>query len=137
MVKRLFREHERAADSDPQRATDLKREIISELERHSKMEEQIVYPALKEKDEELFHEATEEHHAVDLLIGEVTNATPDNPAYKAKMSVLRENVEHHIEEEEGDGFKQLKKLSPERLTQIARRWQEMKEEGIPAFMQAV
>jgi hemerythrin-like domain-containing protein len=125
-VKRMFREFERSAKDDSERAGQVAEEIFTELKVHTECEERIVYPRLRRLDEEIFHEAEEEHHVVDVLMGELDDLQPDSPTYKAKMLVLRENVEHHIREEESEMFKQIRKLPKDELDQAARAWQAAK-----------
>ena len=124
-VKSLFDKFEKQADRDLQGASQLVDTILQELMRHAEMEEQIVYPALQEADGDVYHEAHEEHHVAELLVGEIGSMAPDD-VYKAKVIVLAENVRHHIEEEESEGFKLLKKLPREQLDEMASRWQEVK-----------
>ncbi|MEX2238227.1 MAG: hemerythrin domain-containing protein [Dehalococcoidia bacterium] len=133
-VKKMFRQFERMVETAPQDAAGLSQEIIRELELHTKLEEDIVYPSLQQQDEDLFHEAHEEHHVADLLIKEIQGLQAGDPTFKAKMTVLRENVEHHIEEEEGDMFKEIRKIDKARLTRMAEQWTARKEGGIPASM---
>lgn len=132
-VKQLFDSFEQQAESDIRGAALLVDRILEELTRHAEMEEQIVYPGLQEEDDDVYREAHEEHHVAELLMGEIAGMQPDG-TYKAKVIVLAENVRHHIEEEEVEGFKELKKLPPERLEQMATQWQEMKAQwkGKPA-----
>lgn len=133
-VKKMFKTFQQRIERNPDRAGDLGRQIIQELELHATLEERHVYPGLKEMHDDLFHEAEEEHHVAKLLMGELGTMMPTDPSYKAKMTVLQENVEHHIEEEEGDMFTQLRKLPNKRLMMMARVWKDRKESGIPASM---
>ena len=133
-VKKMFKQFEKDIEKSPQQAQGLGQEIISELELHTKLEERIVYPDLQKQDEDLYHEAEEEHHVADLLLKEVKELPPGDPSYKAKMMVLRENVEHHIEEEEGEMFKKIKKVDKTRLDRMASEWRTSKASGIPAGM---
>jgi len=109
-VKKLFQQFEKARAESRQQ--DLFDRIKAELERHTRIEEQVLYPALKQHRaaEDLVNESYQEHHVVDLLIGEISALSPDDEAFEAKVTVLQENVEHHIEEEESELFKQAKKL---------------------------
>jgi hypothetical protein len=133
-VKGLFKQFEKEVDSNPMRAGDLGRKILSELELHTKLEEQFVYPDLKNQDEDLYHEAEQEHHVADLLMKEVQAMSSSDPTYKAKMMVLRENVEHHIEEEQNEMFNKVAKVDQFRLQRMAEQWRSRKASGIPAGM---
>jgi hemerythrin superfamily protein len=127
-VKNLFKEFAGALDRDKSRARTLADEITTNLLAHTKLEEDIVYPTLKQQDASLFYEANEEHHVADVLINEIRQMNASDPAYAAKMEVLRTNVEHHIEEEEDEMFDQLKKLDNDILDEMAARWRSMKPE---------
>ena len=100
-----FRQAEEAEDMD--RMKELQKQIFSELETHTRIEEDIFYPAVREADEEelgdTVAEGIQEHHVVKVLMREVESVSGDE-TYTAKMKVLMENVEHHAEEEETDMF---------------------------------
>ena len=72
------------------------------------IEEEIFYPALKShpKAKDIVLEGYEEHHVVDLLMGELESLDVSDETWGAKATVMKENIEHHIEEEEGEMFKQ-------------------------------
>ncbi len=108
-VKGLFRTFEKARSED--RKKQLADEIMMELEVHSQIEEEIFYPAVREKvgEDELVAEAVEEHHVVDVLMKEIKQLEPSDERFEAKMTVLIENVEHHIEEEEKEMLPDAKK----------------------------
>jgi hypothetical protein len=84
--------------------------IKQELEVHEAIEEEIFYPALKEhaKARETVLEAYEEHHVVDTVMGELERTPFDDETWGAKAMVMKENLEHHIEEEEGEMFAQAR-----------------------------
>jgi hemerythrin superfamily protein len=115
-------------EHDRNRARTVVDEILTNLEVHTKLEEDIVYPRLKEQDPSLFYEANEEHHVADVLINEIRQTHIEDPAFSAKMEVLRTNVEHHMAEEENDMFDRLKKLDNDMLDQMAAQWRSMKPE---------
>ena len=87
---------------------DVFQTIRQELELHTHVEEQIFYPNLLENgDEELqkiVREGLEEHGQVKTLLTEMGPMSGDDEEFKAKLKVLMENVEHHVEEEEGEMF---------------------------------
>lgn len=124
-VKGLFDQFEKETQQSPSAGKATADKICSELIRHAEMEEKIIYPELKSQDEEIFYESTEEHHVVEMLITEIRAMRPD-PSWRAKVTVLGENVRHHIQEEEKEGFKQLRKLGASRLNEMGKRWQETK-----------
>lgn len=107
-VRGLFARFKTAEESgDTALMTELARKIITDLEVHTTIEEEIFYPAVKEAGEELkdtVDEGVEEHHVADTLIAEIKMLTPEDDAWTAKMKVLIESVEHHAEEEEQEMF---------------------------------
>jgi hemerythrin superfamily protein len=86
--------------------------IIEELSIHAGIEENVFYPAVRarfaERDESMVLEALEEHHVVKLLLRELESMDPRSERYVAKVTVLREIVEHHVEEEETELFKRVR-----------------------------
>jgi hemerythrin-like domain-containing protein len=82
------------------------RQIKTELELHTHVEEKIFYPALEKPEEthDLTLEAYEEHAVVKTLLAELSRATSADDEWQAKAKVLRENVEHHVKEEENELF---------------------------------
>lgn len=85
------------------------------LKEHTRREERIFYPAFREaaktkRDRQLFHEATEEHYVVDLVLPEVKQAVHEPDVFAARAKVLKELVEHHIEEEQDDMFPRARRL---------------------------
>lgn len=99
-VKGLFKEFEQTDDANAkQRAA---KTAMTELEIHSKLEEELVYPAIQSEinDDDLMDEALEEHHAVHGMIEELKKMKQRDEDYDAKFTELAENVKHHIQEEE-------------------------------------
>lgn len=90
-------------------------QIEIEIKVHSKIEEEMFYPAYKaaarkKDDREMFYEATEEHHVVDMVLPELKATDPKSEQFGAKAKVLKELIEHHAEEEETEMFKRARKL---------------------------
>lgn len=110
-VEKLFKEFEQAKGEG--RKQKLAHQICLELIVHSEIEEKIFYPACEGTvDEEEIKEGYVEHDAAKLLIAEITaNEGGDDEYFDTKVKVLKEEVEHHIEEEEGPGgiFAQARK----------------------------
>jgi hypothetical protein len=105
-VKKLLAELESTTERGVKTREQLYTTIRKELTAHEIIEEEIFYPALKNHPRavDIVLEGYEEHHVVDLLLGEL-DATPyDDEQWGPKAKVMQENVEHHIEEEEGDMF---------------------------------
>lgn len=102
-------------------------QIASALEAHTHIEETIFYPALQEQEElkDLVMEAFEEHKQVKTLIREMGNLTDGSEKFDAKLKVMKENVEHHVEEEENEMFPQVEQLFDE--SQLEELGQQMEE----------
>jgi hemerythrin-like domain-containing protein len=107
--------------------------IEEELKIHSQLEEEIFYPAYKKAarkkdDKELFYEATEEHHVVDMVLPALKAANPKSEEFGAKAKVLKDLVEHHIKEEEGQMFKKARQLMDNaQLTELGEQMAERQE----------
>lgn len=123
-VKDLFEEFEALDSSESREKRRVLKKIFAELAIHTQLEEELVYP-LVEHAQELVNEAREEHHVVDLIIAEIKKARSMNEKTDAKVKVLKEMVEHHIEEEETEMFQ---KLPSEELQEIGARVKVRKEE---------
>lgn len=103
-----------------ERATKRRKQLLDQLARevkiHAKIEEEVFYPAFKKaaqrkkEDKELFFEATEEHHVVDLVLPELQGAAVDSEEFGARAKVLKELIEHHIQEEEKQMFARARAL---------------------------
>ena len=131
-VKTLFEQFEAAGDAAYKLKKSIFETIKSELLVHMDIEESIFYPAVKaQPSEELkdeIREADEEHHVAKLLMAEISEMKPEDEQYDAKVTVLRENIEHHVKEEEGELFPNTKKrLSKEMLEQLGEEMEERKE----------
>ena len=101
-VEELFESFEKARGDE--RKQKLALEICKELTIHTILEEEIFYPALDGKvDEDLLKESFVEHDAAKLLIAEIENGEPSEEFFDSKVKVLKEEIEHHVEEEEKRG----------------------------------
>src|SRR5258705_12578123 len=136
----LKNDHEKVAgilekiEGTTERATKAREELFaqlkSELDIHTRIEETILYPALKEYEEtrDIALEAYEEHAIVKQLLEELNSSSKDDEQWTAKFTVLKENIEHHVEEEEGDMFKKARKvLSEDEIAMLGERLQEAKQ----------
>lgn len=108
-VEKLFKEFESAKDDS--RKEKLAGQICNELRVHTRIEEEIFYPESREflKDEEIVNEAIVEHQSAKELIEQIEGLSPSDEMYEAKMTVLQEMIEHHVEEEEKEFFPQVQK----------------------------
>ena len=111
-VKKLLTELETTTERGVKTREELFATIKGELTIHEVIEEEIFYPALKShpKAKDIVLEGYEEHHVVDLLMGELESLDVSDEAWGAKALVMKENIEHHIEEEEGEMFKQARQV---------------------------
>src|SRR5436190_10129848 len=101
-VEELFEKFEKA--KEPSRKKALAQEICIELAVHATIEEEIFYPACKGKVEEaLMSESYVEHDGGKVMIAELAASSPDHEFYDAKMTVLSEEIKHHVKEEEKPG----------------------------------
>lgn len=128
-VEDLFEQYEKArADS---RKTELSSKICLALKVHTRIEEEIFYPAsrevLSDKQEEMVDEAVVEHQAAKELIAEIESMSVGDDLYDAKIKVLSEQIEHHVGEEEKEYFPAVKKTDLD-LKALGARMQARKDE---------
>jgi hemerythrin superfamily protein len=131
LLERIDETTERGVKTREELFTQLK----AELDLHAQIEESIFYPALEEADEtrDITLEAYEEHRLVKQLLRELESMSKDSEEWTAKFSVLKENVEHHVEEEEGELFPKGKKvLSKEDQETLGTRLEEAKADKAQA-----
>ncbi len=110
-------------------------QLKTELDVHARIEETIFYPELEQADEthDITLEAFEEHRLVKQLLGELEQMEKGDEQWTARFTVLKENVEHHVEEEETDMFPKAKKvLGEERAEEIGTRMEEAKNKELKA-----
>ncbi len=109
-VESLFEQFEKAGGDG--RKEKIARQICTELKIHSMIEEELFYPALRGKiDGDALDEAYVEHDGAKVLINEIEAGGADEAFYDAKVKVLQEQIEHHVEEEEkirGNIFQQAR-----------------------------
>ena len=105
-VKQLLTELDGTTERAVKTRGELFATIKGELTVHEMIEEEIFYPALREhpKAKDIVLEGYEEHHVVDEIMTELEDTPVDDETWGAKASVMKENLEHHIEEEEGEMF---------------------------------
>lgn len=98
-VEDLFEKFEVARGKD--RKQEIAERICTELKIHAMIEEELFYPALRGKiEDDLLDEAYVEHDGAKVLINDITAGGPDEAFYDAKVTVLSEEIEHHVSEEE-------------------------------------
>lgn len=113
-VEQLFKRFEKAGDGAKKQKRKIVDEIIVELSRHAVIEEQVLYPWAREYidgEEDDVLEAIEEHHVVKWLLWELEDLSPDDERFDAKVTVMMENVRHHVKEEESELFPDLRDVA--------------------------
>ncbi len=110
-IRRTFDQFEKAGENAEKRKGKLVDQIIELLTVHTYIENEVMYPRVREllpdlEDDVL--ESYEEHHVADVLVMELANMKPSDERFDAKTTVLIENVRHHIEEEEQEWFPKVR-----------------------------
>jgi len=129
-VKKLLNELETTTERGVKTRSELFATIKGELTVHEAIEEEIFYPELKAhpKAKDVVLEGFQEHHVVDLLMGELESLDVSDEAWGAKAIVMKENIEHHIEEEEGEMFKVARRVfDADELEDLGKRMAARKE----------
>ena len=139
--KLLKSDHEKVAgileklEGTTERALKTREELFTqlktELDIHAGIEEKIFYPVLEKAEEsrDITLEAFEEHRLVKQLLGELEAEVKDDEKWTAKFTVLKEQIEHHVEEEEGEMFKKARRvLSKEEIEELGARMEKAKGE---------
>jgi hemerythrin-like domain-containing protein len=129
-IRRLFREFQQAGENATVTKGRIVDKILEALTVHTYLENEVMYPEVRKllpdlEDDVL--ESYEEHHVADVLCAELAVMQPDDERFDAKTTVLIENVEHHIEEEEQEWFPQVREgLGRKQLQEIGARMLEMR-----------
>jgi hemerythrin superfamily protein len=110
-INKLFRDFESAGENAHKSKGKIVHRIIEALTVHTYMENEVMYPRVRELMPDLEQdilESYEEHHVADLLVMELYAMSPEDERFDAKTTVLIENVRHHIEEEEDEWFPKVR-----------------------------
>jgi hemerythrin-like domain-containing protein len=129
-VKKMLAEGEATTERAEKTRAELYAALRREMEVHERIEEEIFYPALKAhpKARDIVLEGFEEHHVVDEIMGELGKTDVDDETWAAKFKVMKENIEHHIEEEEGEMFAQARQAFDEaELEDLGAKMMELKQ----------
>ena len=132
-VKRLLRELSETTERSTKQREALVAKLEREIKMHAQIEEEVFYPAFKTVSrgtdaEDLFYEAAEEHHIVDMVLPALKAANPKSHEFSAKAKVLKDLIEHHVREEEGEMFQQARSLfSEDQLRQLGDLMQARKD----------
>ena len=127
--KRLRKLLEQTLEAEGAQREERLDHLRTELVAHERMEEEVLYPRLRDekKAHEIVLEAYEEHHVADVILDELLDVPPETDLWKAKVKVLKENVEHHMDEEEDELFKGARaSLDREELNRLGERMERIK-----------
>lgn len=130
-VKKMFKQYQKLAQKgDTDGKVLIANKICAELIAHTIAEEEIFYPAARQAIHEdgMFNEAKVEHDSAKDLIAQIQSMTPEDPMYDAKVTVLGEYIEHHVEEEESEMFPMVRKSKKVDLRQMGSLLASRKEE---------
>ncbi len=129
-VEKLFKSFEKAGEKANVTKAKVVEQVIGELSVHAAIEEQVFYPAARAEvgdTTDMVLESLEEHHIVKWLLSELEGMEPTDERYRPKMTVLMEMVRHHVQEEEGDLFPQLRAaIGRKRMGEIGAQLEEAK-----------
>ena len=132
-VEKLFKRFEKAGDEAYVEKRRIVDQIIEELSVHAYIEEQIFYPVAREavpETEDHVLESLEEHHIVKWVLEELRGMDPEDERFDAKVTVLMENVRHHVKEEEQDWFPEVRKgLGRKKLQELGDQMAKAKTEA--------
>ena len=131
-MRKLLDELESTTERGVKTREQLFATIKGELTIHEIIEEEIFYPALKDhpKAKDIVLEAYEEHHVVDTVMAELEDLPVDDETWGAKATVMKENVEHHMEEEEGEMFQKARQVfDDDELDELGTRMEQRKSEA--------
>jgi hypothetical protein len=124
-VEDLFAKIEAIGDRAAKTRAALFEELAVKIEAHAEIEEQRFYPEGRSVDKDMTLEAYEEHGVVRDVIEKIKAVEPTDETFMAKVTVLKEMIEHHVEEEEGEFFPKLRKaLGKERLMDLGAAMEE-------------
>lgn len=130
-VEQLFQQY-RQADGQGHQKTTVARQLLSELEAHSKIEEEIFYPAVRARADQQLQQAVsegyEEHATVDNLVMELKAMDPSDSRFDAKMQELMRDVQHHVQEEETELLPDARQKLGDQVTQLAPQMMERKQQ---------
>lgn len=133
-VQKLLKDLTGSTERAEKKRTELLQKIEHELSVHTRLEEEIFYPAFKEADDKshktMFFEAMEEHRAVEkLVLPDLMKTDPTSEQFLGRAKVLQEMIEHHISEEEKEMFPEAEKtLGNEQLEEIGKQMASRKKE---------
>lgn len=130
-VAKLFEKLSETGDGAVKTREKMFKQLARELAVHTQLEEEIFYPRLREEESlrESINEGIEEHHVADQLLEELSGLAVNDEQWDAKLAVLKEMIEHHVEEEEKELFpKAAKLIDKDEAAEMGRTIEEEKKE---------
>ena len=129
-VKKLFKEFQAAGKNATAHKANLVKQMLEALTVHTYLENEVMYPEVRrllpDLDDDVL-ESYEEHHVADVLCLELSTMSPDDERFDAKMTVLMENITHHIDEEEEEWFPKVREgLGRKQLQELGARMLEVR-----------
>lgn len=128
-VEQLFDQFDRASESDKQQIVE---RICMELETHTQIEQEIFYPAVRsglgQDGNELVDEGLVEHQNVNQLIQQIRAMTPGEQGFDARVTVLMEEVRHHVDEEETEMFPLVQSSMSSQLDSLGQQLEQRKQQ---------
>jgi Hemerythrin HHE cation binding domain. len=135
-VKKLLADGEELGRSQPSRRREIFETIKREMTVHEQIEEEVFYKELRQhpKARDIVLEGIEEHNVVDTIMNDLEITEPDDEYWPAKFKVMKENIEHHISEEEGTMFPTARKVfDADELDQLGGRMEKMKRRAMASL----
>ena len=139
-VRKMFKEFEKLEADDSEEKAQLVKQTCAELKVHTQIENEIVYPAIRQaiEDDDMMDEALVEHEAAEELISQLEELQPGDELFEAKFTVLGEYVNHHIAEEQKEMFPKAKKADIDLVSlgeQVAERKKELMKGEASAMLE--
>jgi hemerythrin-like domain-containing protein len=139
-VRKMFKEFEKLEADDSEEKAELVKQACAELKVHTQVENEIVYPAIRQaiEDDDMMDEALVEHEAAEELISQLEELQPGDELFEAKFTVLGEYVNHHIAEEQKKMFTKAKKADIDLVSlgeQVAERKKELMKGEASAMLE--
>jgi hemerythrin-like domain-containing protein len=139
-VRKMFKEFEKLEADDSEEKAELVKQACAELKVHTQVENEIVYPAIRQaiEDDGMMDEALVEHEAAEELISQLEQLQPGDELFDAKFTVLGEYVNHHIAEEQKEMFPKAKKADIDLVSlgeQVAERKKELMKGEASAMLE--
>ena len=132
-IRRAFRDFERTSAPETAARGEIAGRIIAMLTAHTYIENEVMYPRVRDlvpRLEQDVLKSYEEHHVADLLVQEISSLEPYDERFSAKMAVLMENVEHHMDEEDTEWFPKVREaLGRKTLQEIGRDLLRVREDA--------